>query len=329
MARSIRKERAPVIVDKERWKKALPRVAASALRYLFFLSLSYVLIYPFLYILVNAVKSYSDAYDATVTWVPKSIYFGNIVDALKVFDVAHTLPRTLVYEIMAALIQFCSCAVAAYGLARFNLKGKRIMLALMVLNILVPTMMTIIPSYIGFSRLDFFGILGLLSKLVGHELRPNVIGTPLVFYLPSLFGVGLKGALFIYIFTQFFKGLPKELEEAAAIDGAGAWKTFLRIVIPSSGAAIITVLLFSVIWHWNDVYLAQMYLDKYTFATAINNFGAQTIAATLQTDLQTSTTMLVPILLSGCLLFILPLIVFYICIQRKFMASIATSGIVG
>ena len=57
MARSIRKERAPVIVDKERWKKALPRVAASALRYLFFLSLSYVLIYPFLYILVNAVKS--------------------------------------------------------------------------------------------------------------------------------------------------------------------------------------------------------------------------------------------------------------------------------
>lgn len=304
-------------------------IFAMILRYVFFLSLSYVLIYPFLYIVVNSVKSYSDAYDATVVWVPKSVYLGNILSAFKVFDVKNTMMRTIVYEIGAALIQFCSCMVAAYGLARFNLVGKRVMMALMVLNILVPSMMTIIPSYINYSNLDFFGILGLISKLIGKNIKPNIIGTPLVFYLPSLFGVGLKGALFIYIFSQFFKGLPKELEEAASIDGAGAWKTFLTIVIPSSGSAIITVLLFSVIWHWNDLYLAQMYLNEYTFATAINNFGAQTIAAKLNVDLQTSNTMLVPILLSGCFLFMVPLIIFYVAMQRKFMASIATSGIVG
>ena len=310
-------------------KKRATGFAVAIFRYVFFLSLSYVLLYPFIYIVVNAIKSYSDAYDATVTWVPKSIYFGNIVSAFKVFDVKNTLTRTLLYEIVAALIQFCSCAVAAYGLARFNLKGKGVMMVLMVLNILVPSMMTIIPSYINYSSLDFFGILGLISKIIGKDIRPNVVGSPWVFYLPSLMGVGLKGGLFIYIFTQFFKGLPKELEEAASIDGAGAWKTFLTIVIPSSGSAIITVLLFSVIWHWNDLYLAQMYLDKYTFATAISSFGAQTIAAKLQTDLETSNAMLVPILLSGCLLFVLPLITFYVLIQRKFMASIATSGIVG
>lgn len=310
-------------------KKRATGLVVTIFRLVFFLSLSYVLLYPFIYIVVNAIKSYSDAYDATVTWVPKSIYFGNIISALKVFDVKNTLTRTLLYEIVAALIQFCSCAVAAYGLARFNLKGKSIMMVLMVLNILVPSMMTIIPSYINYSSLDFFGILGLISKVIGKDIRPNVVGTPLVFYLPSLLGVGLKGGLFIYIFTQFFKGLPKELEEAAAIDGAGAWKTFLTIVIPSSGSAIITVMLFSVMWHWNDLYLAQMYLDEYTFATAISSFGPQTIAAKLQTDLETSNAMLVPILLSGCLLFVLPLIAFYVAIQRKFMASIATSGIVG
>ena len=310
-------------------KKNLPIILAYIFRYVFFFSLSYVLLYPFLYIIVNAVKSYSDAYDATVTWVPKTISFENIVSAFTVFEVKSTLIRTIVYEIGAALIQFCSCMIAAYGLARFNLKCKGLMMGIMILNILVPSMMTIIPSYINYSSFDFFGILGLISKIVGTDIRPNVIGTPLVFYLPSIFGVGLKGALFIYIFTQFFKGLPKELEEAAAIDGAGAWKTFLRIVIPSSGSAIITVLLFSVIWHWNDLYLAQMYLNEYTFSTAINNFGAQTIAAKLSMDLQTSNAMIVPILLSGCLLFMLPLIVFYIAMQRKFMASIATSGIVG
>ena len=310
-------------------KKYACKISVAVLRYVFLLSVSYVLLYPFIYILVNSFKSFSDVYDATVTWVPKSIYLGNIIDAFIVFDVKHTLTRTLLYEIVAALIQFCSCAIAAYGLARFDLKGKGLMMGLMVLNILVPSMMTIIPSYINYSDLDLFGILSLISKIIGKEIRINVVGTPLVFYLPSLFGVGLKGGLFIYIFTQFFKGLPKELEEAASIDGAGPWKTFLTIVIPSSGPAIITVLLFSVIWHWNDLYLAQMYLDEYTFATAINNFGAQTIVARLSVDVETANTILVPILLSGCLLFITPLIVFYVALQRKFMASIATSGIVG
>ena len=186
------------------------------------MSLSYILLYPFLYIIVNSLKSYSDAYDATVTWVPKSLYFGNIISALTVFDVKNTVMRTMVYEIVAALIQFCSCAVAAYGLARFNLKGKGFMMGLVIFNILVPYMMTIIPSYVNYSYLDFFGILKLISKIIDRDIRPNVVGTPLVFYLPSMFGTGLKGGLFIYIFTQFFKGLPKELEEAAWIDGAGS-----------------------------------------------------------------------------------------------------------
>lgn len=310
-------------------KRAAPKLITSVLRYVFLLSLSYVLIYPFIYIVVNSIKSFADAFDATVTWVPKSIYFGNIASAWTVFDVGKTLTRTLVFEIVASMIQFCSCAVAAYGLARFKLKFKGLFMGIVVLNILVPSMMTIIPSYLNYSSMDFFGILGLISRIVGRDIRPNIIGTPLVFYLPSFFGVGLKGGLFIYIFTQFFKGLPKEFEEAAAIDGAGAWKTFLTIVLPSSGAAIVTVLLFSVIWHWNDLYLAQMYLDKNTFSMALSNFSAQTIAARLGTDLQTSNTMLVPILLSGCLLYILPLLGFYLIMQRKFMASIVTSGIVG
>lgn len=316
-------------LDNNILKRNIPKITASIFRYVFFLSLSYVLLYPFLYIIVNSIKSYSDAYDATVTWVPKSVYFGNIVSSLKVFDVKNTLPRTLIYEIVASLIQFCSCAVAAYGLARFKLKFKGLMIGLMILNILVPHMMTIIPSYVNYSYLDFFGILKLISNIIGKDIRPNVIGTPWVFYLPSMFGVGLKGGLFVYIYMQFFKGLPKELEEAAWIDGAGAWKTFLRIVIPSSGSAMITVLLFSVIWHWNDLYLAQMLLNENTFAVAINSFGAQTIAAMLGVDTQVSNMLQVPILLSGCLVFMIPLIVFYILIQRKFMASIATSGIVG
>lgn len=310
-------------------KKKSTTVLTYIFRYVFFLSMSYVLLYPFLYIIVNAIKSFSDSYDVTVTWVPKSIYFGNIIDAFKVFDIAENSMRTIVYEIFAALIQFASTAVAAYGLARFKIKGKGILTAIMILNILVPSMMIIIPSYLNYSYMDVFGILGFISKAIGKEIRPNIIGTPLVFYLPALTAVGLKGGLFIYIYTQFFKGLPKELEEAAWIDGAGAWKTFLSIVIPSSGSAIITVLLFSIVWHWNDFYLAQMYMDKPTFSVALRNFSVHDITEKIEMSIDMANSLTVSIILAGCLIFLLPMMIFYLLMQRKFMASIATSGIVG
>lgn len=313
----------------QKYKYLIVKIMVQLLRYIFFISLSYILLYPLLFIISNAFKSFSDINDVTVNWVPKGIYLENIISAFKVFDIKNSLINTIVYEIISALMQFCSCAVAAYGLARFNLKGKGIMIGLLILNILVPSMMIIVPSYVNFSQMDIFGIFGLISKLIGHDIRPNLIGTPLVFYLPSLLSVGLKGGLFIYIFMQFFKGLPKELEEAAWIDGAGPWKTFLRIVVPSSGSAAITVLLFSIVWHWNDYYLAQMYMEEFTFATALNSYSATTVISALGIDSAMTGISSVQIVTAGCFIFIVPLITFYVFMQKKFIASIATSGIVG
>lgn len=291
-------------------KKHGPGIVANLFRYVFFLSLSYVLLYPFIYILINSFMGITDSYDATVTWVPKNPTLEHFANAWVVFDVGKTLPRTLIYEMVTSLIQFVTCAVAAYGMARFKFKGQGLLNGLMILNILVPAMMIIIPTYAQFSAM-------------------NLVGTPFVFYLPGLCGVGLKGGLYIYIYTQFFRGLPKELEEAAWIDGAGPWKTFLTIVLPSSGSAMITVLLFSVIWHWNDFFLAQMYMNEPTFSVAIRSFSETTVVAALGISGDLASRMEVQILLSGCLMFLAPMIIFYIFIQRKFVASIATSGIVG
>ncbi len=291
-------------------KKHAPGVFANIFRYVFFLSLSYVLLYPFIYIIVNSIMGITDSYDATVTWVPKEPTLEHFVNAWKVFGVGSALPRSVFYEIVTALIQFITCAVAAYGMARFKFRGQGILSGLMILNILVPAMMIIIPSYAQFSTF-------------------NMIGTPWVFYLPGIAGVGLKGGLYIYIYTQFFKGLPKELEEAAWIDGAGPWKTFLTIVLPSSGSSLITVLLFSVIWHWNDYFLAQMYMNEPTLPVAIKGFSETSIVASLGISGDLASRMEVQVLLSGCLMFLVPMIIFYVVIQRKFVASIATSGIVG
>lgn len=281
---------------------------ASAARYVVLISFGYMLLYPVLFFISSALKSTADYYDPTVQWVPKSLSFDNFVNALKVLDYGKSVLSTFVNEVVAALIQVVSCMVAAYGLSRFNLKCKKLLTAVMIFTILIPFPMILVPSYVNFQMVDFLGILGGLGKLFNVELRPSLLNTPLVFWLPSLFAVGLKGSLFIYIYSQFFKGLPRELEEAAWIDGAGPLRTFWSIIIPSSGTAIITVLLFSVIWHWNDYYLAQIYLsENYPLGVKITNIYQLFAKVEGLNSLNQG-----GIIMAACFLMILPMLVFYL-----------------
>lgn len=295
-------------------------------RYLILIAFAYVLFYPFAFMAVNSIKSTGDWLDPTVEWIPKHLSLSNMELVMKAMDYWNALSSTLLNSIVAALISFISCSFAAYGLARFDFRGKGLLTGIMVLCILIPDAMIMIPSYDNFRHLDILGILGGISKLVGKELRPNIINTPFVFWLPSLFATGLKNGLFIYIYMQFFKGLPKELEEAAWIDGAGPWKTFLRIVLPSSGAAAVTVLVFSVVWYYNDYYQAQIFLsDKYPLSVVLSNF-----TSILTGDvIQNRTFSLGALMLTGSFISIVPLLIYFLFMQKKFVTSIATCGIVG
>lgn len=319
-----------MVINKHKAKQISTKIIANVCRYTFFIAFGFILLYPILFMISKSFRDIQSLFDPTVVWVPPKLYAEHFKTAIKALDFGNSFILTIVYEIFAALIQFCSCAVAAYGLSRFDFRGKKLISAAMLLTILVPSIMIITPSYVNFSRLDFLGIFGGLSELIGQELRPNLIDTPLVFYLPAIFGVGLKGGLFVYIFSQFYKGLPKELEEAAAIDGAGPWMTFLRIVVPSSGAAAITVLLFSVVWHWNDYYLPSMYLsDTKLLSVSLMNLTGGTLTAYAGIDTSMVNTIIGPVITASCLLYIIPLVIFYLVLQKKFIASIATSGIVG
>lgn len=303
-------------------------IAIHAARYIFLIAMSYVLFYPIIFMIASALKSPLDYFDPSVEWIPKNWTLQNFKIAIEIIEFWDALKSTLINQIVAALIQVFSCMVAAYGLAKFNFKGKKILQGAMILTILVPSAMTILPSYVGFKHMDFLGILNLIGNLIGKELRPSVLDSPLVFFLPSIFAVGLKSGFFIYIYNQFFKGIPKEIEEAAWIDGAGAGKTFLSIIVPSSGVVIITVFLFSVIWHYNDYYLAQMYLsDHYPLSVNIQNIYGRVGFSGL--NLGVTTLNKGAVIMAACSFLIVPMLVFYIIIQKKFIASIVTSGIVG
>lgn len=308
----------------EKFKKLLFTI----LRLAILISIGYIIIYPLLEMIATSLKTREAFYDAARVWIPSSINAKhNYGVAIKAIDYFGGLKSTIINELLAAMIEIMTCAVVAYGFARFKFKFKRFFTTILFLTILIPEAMVIIPRVADYANLDIFGILGLINKLTGVDLRPNIIGTPLAFWLPSLFAIGLRSGILIYIYMQFFKSLPYELEEAAWIDGAGPIKTFVSISLPSSSVVFTTTTVFSVIWHWNDTLLGSMYMGK-DFTLAVN---LSRIVATLSnigyntfSDITTKA-----ITMAACVLFVIPPLIFYMILQRRFIESIDRVGITG
>lgn len=317
-------------MNKNVLKNKTKGVGVSVLRMLFLLAFEFVLLYPVIFMISNSFKVTSDTLNPAVKWFSLSPTTYGYKVAWMAFDYWNGLKITFLFGIVSGLIEVVTCAVYAYGLSRFELRFKKIWMFLLIVTILIPDVMLIIPRILNFRYMDVFGILGLFYKLTGVDLRVNITDTVWTFYLPSLFGVGLKGGLFIYIYMQFFKGLPKELEEAAWIDGAGPVQTFIRIIIPSSGVVILTVLIFSFIWHWNDWLLATMYTENnHTLAFTLRNISGYIgqLWSSMKISADSSAYYGAP--LAACLMFIAPPTLLYVILQRHFIESVDRVGIVG
>lgn len=313
-------------------KKKAAAVGVAILRLAILISISYVILYPLIYMISSSLKTVATFRDPSVIWIPKAFTFENYRVAFKALNYINldnfldsSLLYTILFEVVAAVLEIMSCSIVAYGLARFNFKGKGVLLILLIVTILVPDQMIIIPKMMNFSNLDFLGIIKLINGIFGSNIKINILNTGFTFYLPSIFAIGLRSGLIIFIYMQFFKGLPKELEEAAWIDGAGLFRTFFSIALPSSGVVIVTVSIFSIIWHWNDYYLAVMYISK-SFPLAVK-------LSDLETLLQLQNIWWGPAKISAqcaaALMFIFPMLVMYIILQKKFVKSIDRVGITG
>lgn len=308
--------------------KNAKQIGISLARLVFLIAFSYILVYPVVYMLSNALRGTVDYIDPSVVWVPKNFTLKNFSDALQALNYKESLKNTVVLELISGIISVFTCSVYAYGLSRFKLRFKGVLIAMLFITILLPDVMLILPRILNFKQLDFLGILGLIGKIIGQDIRPDIYGTALTFYLPSFFGVGLKAGIFIFIYMQFFSGLPNELEEAAWIDGAGPVRTYLQIVIPSSGVVFLTVFIFSFIWHWNDYYLAMMYsMENKTLAVMVRTIQEQVFLTFGETNGASSLIFGVPP--AACILFILPPLIIYALLQKQFIKSIDRVGIVG
>lgn len=308
----------------------IQKVIYAIFRLLVLFAIGYIILYPLLHSLSVSIQSRDSLFASTRIWVPTDLDIKqNYEAAWKSLDYGNALFYTCIYQLAAAAIQIVSCGVAAYGFARFEFKGKNLMMLLLFISIIVPDMIVLIPRVITYSQVDFLGILGFVKKLTDVDLRLNLIDTGWTYWLPALFGVGLRSGILIYIYIQFFKGLPKELEEAAWVDGAGPIRTFLQIAVPSSRVVILTVSVFSVIWHWNDWLLCGIYLkNRFPLAIKVRDMlyyigQAYGIGPDIHTP-QTAAYMM-----AGCVLFVVPVLIIYIIIQRWFIESIDRVGITG
>lgn len=304
-------------------RQNITKVAVTIFRYLFLISVSYIIIFQFAYMLTYSFRPAGDMYDTSIVWVNKKNTVENFKSAVQVLDYFPSFIQTLIIPVLSGFLEVLTCAVPAYGFARFKFRGKNILFACVLLTILIPPQMIAVPMCLNYARFDILGILNTIGELFGKEIRPNLLDTGFVFWLPSIFGAGLRSGLFIFIYMQFFKGLPKELEEAAALDGASPVGIFLRIILPSSSVVILTVTIFSLVWHWNDYYLSVLYFnDKYPLSVKLSQLSSMMLTSYSLDDN-------IGIRMAACLLFIIPVLIVYIFLQRNFIKSIDRVGIVG
>ncbi|MCQ2449249.1 MAG: carbohydrate ABC transporter permease [Clostridia bacterium] len=312
-------------------KRKAPEIIWKIFRFLLFVGICYIFLFPVLYMISIAVRSPETVNDPSVIWIPRGISFSSIKTAVKILNYPRAILTTVLIAVGGTLGSLISCSLVGYGFARFNFKEKNIAFALVILTIIVPPQTVLISSFINYRNFDVFGILTLLHGII-PSIPSNIplINTTWTFVLPAVFGVGLRSGLYIYIFRQFFSGMPKDLEEAAMIDGCNAFRTFVQVMLPLAKSAIITVLLFSFVWHWNDYVQSSMYFSSGQPISVMLKQMQSLLQDAKLFDVVTSTPDEIRTYLqAGCLLTILPPLVLYIFTQRFFTESIERTGIVG
>jgi multiple sugar transport system permease protein len=273
-----------------------------ALRLVVLIAIVAVVLYPLFWMIGTSFKSQEEIVN-NVGLLPEAFTPGNYTDGWTNFDLS--FGRFFLNSAMVSLLTVvgnaASCLLAAYAFARLRFRLRGLWFAVMIGTLLLPGHVLIVPQYILFRTLG----------LVGGEWP----------YLPLLIPQFLATeAFFVFLMVQFMRGIPRELDEAAKIDGANAFGIFRHVILPLSRPALVTTAIFSFIWTWNDFFRQLVFLsglDDYTVPVALTLF----IDSTSQSAVGPMFAMSV--------LSLLPVFLFFLAFQRMLVEGINTSGLKG
>ena len=278
--------------------------------YVVFISTAYIFLHPILRMIVKMVMNESDLMDPSVTWIPSTVYLGHLASAWEALNYGKSVFISIVVSLLAAIFHCVSCGLAGYAFAKLDFPFKKIAYALLLISFIIPPQVVVLPTIIAYRALNLEN--SLISLVV-----------------PALFGFGVKGALFVIIFRQFFMTQPKELEEAAKIDGAHAFRFYWKVIFPLAMPAIVVVFLFSFVWTWNDTYFTRMFLgasQDVPLAMQMSRLNAVLNEVTAGAEIPQ--LLAEPIKMAASFLTILPPLILFFFTQRYFVESVERTGIV-
>lgn len=289
--------------------------------YLLICGLAFVFLFPFLYMIIHSLMTNSDLNSTSVNWLPTELKFENYALAIQLMNGKRFAMNSFFVTILSCIGHVISCSLIGYGFARYNFPLKNVLFAIVILAFIVPTQTLIIPSYLTYSSVHW------IDKYL-----------PLI--VPCFFGFGLRGALYIFLFRQFYLTVPKSLEEAARIDGCGFMKTYWKIIFPLARATLTVALVLAVVWHWNDAYEPGIYItspNKQFLPPRIRLIIEATNALPdKQAEMfrmlgqeEGEDTLNDAVVLAGATVISAPVLLFFGFAQRQFMQGIERSGITG
>ena len=304
----------------------------SLFRHSLLIGLGFIIVYPILFMVTNSFMPHEQLRDPSVVWIPRSLTLQNFRDIMEVMDYWGSLINTIVYTVLPTLVQIGVCLMVGYGFARFRFPFKRLCIVLVILTVIVPPISLSTGLFRAFFNFNPLGIFSLLNIITGGAVPDNInlIGSRFVTLIPAFFAASLRSGIYILIFREFFISMPRELEEASRIDGAGSFRTFRTVMLPNAKNIAITALMLAIVWNWNDYYTAATYIRvRPTLATSLSE--VQSMLQQLPSILggYTNLTIVTTRIQAACLLGIAPLMFMYVLLQGKLAESIESAGLTG
>ena len=308
-------------------KQSLRRKAGSLLRALMLFGLCFLILQPILDKISVSLMMEKDLYDTTIIVIPRNLTLENYQLVSELLNLNTSMFNTAFISLVSALLQVIACTLAGYGFARFDFPLKRLWFVCVILVIVIPPQTISSSLYLHFR---YFDVLGIFTKLTGGPI--NLKGSPLPYLALSATAMGLKNGLYIFMIRQYFRSVPLSLEEAAYVDGASTFGTFMKVMLPQAVPILVSCLLFAFVWQWTDVFYTRLFLP--TANTMYLSVRLSGLAESLRTYVSTRRGITSPpvgyvmqIISTGVLVVIAPLLLLYLVAQRWFIESISSTGL--